>query len=394
MEIPTTAEIRESLITAWEQRLTSSQGVNISILRKIKKSVFYILATVIAPPIRLLYLFALWALNQTDPQTADDENEVAGGRLQQWGRLVKAGDPKPGQAPRYQIDITGTNGSTLLAGTVYLSAVGNIYLFEADITIAAGVATGIIKASVPEGRDNTEFALNIASEVNTANPFTGIDNPATVSAELTAPTDSEDIEVYRDRVVSLVRLAPQGGARIDYVRWPLDAEGVLNSFPYSDSVEPGKINVYIEATEDIDPDGIPDQATLDAALAAILIDPETGLERKPMSDEVTVLSIDLLLFDVDVSGLVASDPGAAQTAITDAVTAYLKAKKPFLDGADFLDEKNDVISRSEIIAVIVETITPLGATIIDVDLKRLTISIDSFTLDNGETSKAGAIAFI
>ena len=395
MEIPTTAQIREFLINAWEQRLSSSQGISISILRKISKSVFFILATVFAPPIMLLYLFGLWALNQTDPQTADDEDEVPGGRLQQWGRLVKAGEPKPGQAPRYEIDITGTNGSTMQAGAVYKSATGNLYLIEEDIVIALGVATGIIKATVPEGRNNTEFALNIGSEVNTANPFPGIDNPATVSTELTAPTDREDIESsYRPRVVSLVRLAPQGGSPVDYSRWPLDAEGVQDSFPYTDSVEPGKINVYIEATTDIDPDGIPDAPTLAAALVAINIDPETGLAtRRPMSDEVTVLAITLLLFDVDVAGLVASDPTAAQNAIISAVVTYMKNKFDFIDGADFLDEKNDTISRTEIIALIDAVLKPLGATFTEVVLKLATVPIDSYTVDNGESAKSGSVTF-
>lgn len=397
MDIPTTAEIREFLINAWEQRLTASQGKSISILRKIKKSVFMILATVIAPPIRLLYYFVQWALNQTDPQTADDENEVSGGRLQQWGRLVKIGDPKTGQAPVYPIDITGINGSALLAGTAYRSANGNLYLLEEDILIAAGVATGSIKASVPEGRENTEFALSIGAEVTTANPFTGIDNPAIVSGETTAPTDSEDIELYRDRVVSVVRIAPQGGAKIDYQSWPTDADGVQDAFPYVDSVDPGIMNVYIQATTDIDPDGIPDAPTLAAALAAITYDPEELpelVERKPATDGVNVLPIDLLLFDIEVQGLAAPDPVAAQDAIADALDPFIRAKKPFIAGADFLDEKKDIVSRSEIIAVIVATLEPLNATITDVALELATVPIDSYTLDNGEKSKPGSITFV
>lgn len=394
MNIPTTAEIREFLINAWEQRLSASQGISVSILRSITKSVFMILATVLASPFRLNYFFVQWALNQTDPQTADDENAVLGGRLQQWGRLVKVGDPKPGQAPRYEIDITGTNGSTLLAGTAYRSATGNLYLLEEDIIIAAGVATGNIKATVPEGRQNTEYALTVGAEINTANPFSGIDNPAIIAAELTPPTDSEDIETsYRPRVVSEVRIANQGGAKIDYKRWPLDAEGVQEAYPYVDSIEPGIMNVFIQATTDIDPDGIPDAPTLAAALAAITTDPDTGLERKPATDIVYVFAIDLLLFDIDVIGLDAPDPVAAQTAISDALIPFISAKKPYIAGADFTDEKNDIASRSEIIAVIVATLDPLDGTITDVTLELATVPIDSHTLDNGEKGKVGSLTF-
>jgi len=396
MHIPTTIEIRDSIINAWESRFSEIQGLprgSIKIQRSFKSALF-VLASAIAPVIRLVYTFGLWILNQTDPQTADDENVVDGGRLQQWGRLLKVGEPKPGQAPRYTIDIAGTDGSTLLAGTAYRSSTGNIYLLEAEITIAGGAAQGIIKASVPEDRENTEYALPIGAEVITVNPFSGIDNPAIVSAVETTATDGEDIEKsYRPRVVSVLRLAPQGGARIDYKRWPLDAEGVAASYPYSDIIEPGKINVYIEATPEVDPDGIPTQDVLDAAYDAILIDPETGLQRKPLSDVVIMLPIMLLLFDIEIVGLNAPDIPAAQSRINDALVTTLKNKKPFLDGADFLDEKNDIVSRAELLAVAVSAISQLGGTINDLLLELNTIPIDVYQLDNGEKSKAGNIIY-
>lgn len=394
MNIPTTDEIRESLVNSWEQRLSVIEQKQIKILRKLSKSVLFILATAISPGIRLTYLFMLWTLNQTDPQTADDENVVKNGRLQQWGRLLKIGDPKPGQAPRYDITITGTNGAVLLAGTAYRSANDNIYLLEADITIVAGTATGIIKASVPEDRENTEFSLNPGAEINTVNPFAGIDNPALIATELTAATDAEDIEAYRQRVVSVMRIAPQGGARVDYQRWPLDAEGVAASYPFTDQVDPGLIHVYIEATTDIDPDGIPTQAVLDAAEEAIITDPVTGLERKPITHQFDTLPIDVLLFDVDVTGLVASDPVDAQARITDALTLTLKNKKPFIDGADPVDEKNDTITRSELLAVAVAAVAPIEATLIDITLELSAVPIELFVLTNGDKSKLGAIVFI
>lgn len=394
MQIPTTTEIRDSIINSWEQRLSVIQGQQIKILQSLKKSVLFILASAIAPAIRLTYLFVLWAVNQTDPQTADDENSVLNGRLQQWGRLLKIGDPKPGQAPRYEIDLTGTNGAVLTAGAAYRSASNNIYLLEEDITIVAGVATGIIKASVPSDRLNTEFSLNPGAEVNTVNPYFGIDNPAVVSAELTAATDAEDIEAYRQRVVSVLRLAPQGGARIDYQRWPLDAEGVARAYPFTDQVDPGIINVYIEATTDIDPDGIPTQAVLDAAEEAIITDPETGLERKPITHQFSTIAITVLLFDIEVSGLVASDPVEAQNRIIDAMTLTLKNKRPFIDGADPLDEKNDTITRSELLAVAVAAVAPIEGTLIDITLELSAVPIESYLLTNGEKSKAGLISFV
>ena len=395
MNIPTTTEIRDSIVNSWEQRLSVIQGSNIKILQSLKKSALFILATAIAPAIRLIYLFINWALNQTDPQTADDENVVEGGRLQQWGRLVKVGDPKPGQAPRYDISITGIDASVLLAGAAYRSANENIYLLEADIIIVGGIATGIIKASVPEGRENTEYALNPGAEVNTANPFTGIDNPAIILTELTTPTDSEDIEgSYRPRVVSVVRLAPQGGARVDYKRWPLDAEGVQDAYPYSNTNQPGVIDVYIEATEDINPDGIPTQAVLDAAEDAIRTDPVTGLERKPLSDYFFTLPIALKVFDMTFTNLLALDILDAKEKIIDAVTKTLKNKKPFIDGAEPVEDKNDIVSRSELLAVAVATILPLGGTVDDLALELASVPIETFRLTDGNKSKAGGITFV
>lgn len=394
MTIPTTVEIRDSIINSWEQRLSALKLTEIKILKSLSKSVLFILATVIAPVFRLTYLFIIWALNQTDPQTADDENVVAGGRLQQWGRLVKVGDPKEGTAPRYEITITGTNGSTLDAGTAYRSSNDNLYLLEADIIIAAGTATGIIKASVPESRENTEYSLNAGAEVNTVNPFPGIDNPAIIASELTAAIDSEDIETsYRPRVVSTVRLGGAGGSRVDYRRWALDAEGVQNAYPYANVSQPGVMDVYIEATTDIDPDGIPTQAVLDAAEDTINTDPDTGLERKPATDFFFTLPISIKIFDVEIQGLLAPDPIAAQDSITEAITNNLKNKQPFIDGAEPVEDKNDIISRAELLAVAVNTITPLGGTVNDLLLESETVSIDTFQLDFGLKSKAGGILF-
>ena len=394
MNIPTTAEIRSRIVNFWEQRLSLVEAKPINILQNLLKSALFIIATAFAGIFRLIYLYANWIYNQTDPQTADDENKVIGGTLQNWGGLLKVGDPKPGQAPEYQIDIVGTNGSVLLAGTAYRSASGNIYLLIADIVIALGVATGIIKASVSEDRDNTDYALNIGSELNTVNPFNGIDNPAVVSAEVSAPTNGEDIEdSYRPRVVSNFRIPPQGGSRVDYKRWPLDAEGVADAFPYVDELEPGVMNIYIEATTDIDPDGIPTQAVLDAAQDAITYDPETGLERKPATDLSNVFPISILIFDLEVQGLVAPDLPDAQSKITIALTNTLKAKKPFIDGAEFLEDKNDIVSRSELLAVVVTTLLPLNGTVTDLVLELASVPIESHTLTDGEKSKAGAILF-
>lgn len=394
MNIPTTVEIRDSIINAWETRLSAIEGKPIQILQSLTKSVLFILATVIAPPIRILYLFVQWALNQTDPQTADDANEVPGGRLQDWGDLVKIGPPKPGQPPRYEIALTGINGSVLLAGTGYKSANGNLYLLEDDIIIALGTATGNIKASVPAERDNTEYALNPGDEVNTVNPYTGINNPALITAELTAPTNAEDIEdSYRPRVVSRVRQPADGGTKVFYKTAPLDAEGVQDAFPYNNLTQPNVIDVYIEATTDIDEDGVPTQAVLDAALEAIYFDPDTGLSTIPDVAIARTFPIVVNAFDIDVVGLLAPDPQEARDRITEAIENTLKNKKQFIDGAEPLKDKNDIVSRAELLAVAVATITPLGGTIQDLTLELASVPIDTYRLTLGNQAKSGGVSF-
>lgn len=395
MNIPTTIEIRDSIINFWEQRLSALKGFQIKILQSLAKSVLFILATVFAGILRLVYLYNLWALNQTDPQTADDEKKVPGGTLQKWGDLVKVGPPKTGIAPRYDTNITGINGSALFAGTAYRSANDNLYLLEADIVIAGGVAVGIVKATVPEGRDNTEYSLNPGAELNTVNPFNGIDNPAIVATELTAAVDKEDIEdSYRPRVVSSAFRPGAGGSRVDYKRWPLDGEGVKEAFPYVSIAQPNVMLIYIEATEDIDPDGIPTQAVLDAAEQAAKYDPETGLERKPATDFIITLPISRKIFDIEIVNLLAPDIIDAQDKIIENITNTLKNKKPFIDGGEPVEDKNDIVSRSELLAIAVATVSPLGGSLDDLILKLSTIPIESYRLDDGFLSKAGGIIFV
>lgn len=394
MKIPKSSEIVTSILDSVEQRINAFQISALPVLRSLVKGVINMLAITFAPSLHSSYIYADWALAQTDPQTADDADKVDGGRLQSWGILLKVGLPKPGQAPQYEIEISGDNGAALLAGTQYVSDNGNLYLLAADIVIAGGVATGTIKASVAADGLNTDYTLPLDAQLNTINPYPGILNPAIVTSELVPATDKEDIEIYRDRVVFNFLRPPEGGSRADFARWPLDAEGVQRAYPYADIVDAGLITVYIEATADIDPDGIPTGAVLDAAEAAIQVDPETGIAREPLAGTFTVEPISLKLFDVIINGLVSDDDPAAEDAITTALTMYFKNKRPFLAGVDFLTDKNDIVSRAEALSVAVGAIKPYNGVITDLDLESGAVPIDSYTLDDGEKSKMDSIAFV
>jgi hypothetical protein len=263
-------------------------------------------------------------------------------------------------------------GQSLYAGTVYIGGQGLKY--ETTQTVAGGpddtaVAPLQCADTGPAGNLSTGDTLTIQSVID------GVGRTATVTEVTYLGLDVENVEDYRVRLLDVIR-GGSGGAGTQEEGGAVDVQvdacvtsadyriaaeavgGVARAYPFSGPPEdsgltpsPGQRVVYIEASPDVDPDGIPPQPLLDLARAAILADPVTGNSREILgvptgSDLLFVEPVRRTGIYVRVIGLSVISSGLAivQTQITDAVRALLASYAPFVQGLDADFDRHDELT--------------------------------------------------
>jgi uncharacterized phage protein gp47/JayE len=126
------------------------------------------------------------------------------------------------------VGVTGTNGSIIPAGTVLLRSDGAEYTTDADVTIASGVGTLAVTASLA-GSDGT---LTAGVSLSFESPVPGVDSTGTVAASTADGNDEEATEELRARFLEYLRDPPQGGAEADYMAWAKEVTGVTRAWVY------------------------------------------------------------------------------------------------------------------------------------------------------------------
>lgn len=175
----------------------------------LRRSVFKILAKILAGVAYLIYEFLQYIKDQIFITTADAENLQIHGA--EYGISKDFGTKSSGS-----LSITGTNGSIVSAGAQLQSSTGNLYNVTANATIATGSATLTIQAD--------EAGIDYNEETGAVFTFTsiisGVNSRATVlSPGITGGVDEETDEEYRDRILLRKRRPPHGGAEFDYITW-------------------------------------------------------------------------------------------------------------------------------------------------------------------------------
>lgn len=206
--------------------------------------------------------------------------------------------PTVGTGP---VKFTGTNGSTMLAGTLLTYATnGNTYTTDSDLTLngPSGVVT---VTSVSTGQSQNLLENTV---LTLASPPAGFDSTATVyGGNISDARDGETDAQASARIVERVREKLGGGKVSDYKQFALDADpsvvaaNVLR-FPYGF----GSVGIVITAgTQDID-------GALDRG-EAVVVTPSAALiekvqayidEQKPVTDCAFVQSPGEIPIDVTV----------------------------------------------------------------------------------------------
>jgi uncharacterized phage protein gp47/JayE len=368
----TTAEIFQRIYTSI---VTEIQKIDTTFNSDpLKKSVEVAISKALAPEFKLLELLNQNAAKQGNPLEAFSKEVSSIGSLESWGDVKLNRQPDPATGGTYDLTVTG-NG-TVTAGIQYVNqGTGFVYLVQTD-TVIVGSGTVEVK-SVGTGSD---VALDVATELFSQTTITGIDNPATVASETTAPTAGETVEEYREDIIQAFRNTPRGGARGDYVVWADEVAGVLKGYPYTGGGL-NQMTVYVQSIAD--PQGVTSQALLDDVQDYVeSVQPATA-------GALTVISTIPREYDVEITNITATGLDAT---IQAAIDSYFEDKRPFLDGIDLESERADRIVNSEVFAVVQNAILPASFDNLQISYNSVDVPFEN--LPDGNIPKTGTITYV
>lgn len=393
---PTTQQIATNIVAQLEAALSQT-------IPLLPKAFSRVLAKVLAGVFVVLYKYAGFSLLQMFVQYASfEETEVNGviiRPLVEWGRLIGVGDPNAAEQAELEIEVTVLNQTGSLAGGSQLlyAPTGVVYLTVAAVPLNAATVTVIARASSDQdGGDGAGVIgnLEVGQVLQFAQPIAAVATNAEVTGSNVVGAEGETEEAYRSRVIRRFQRRPQGGAYADYDAWGGDVEGVRKVFPYTG--DPGEVDVYVEATIDVDPDGIPPAPLLDDVEDAINFDPDeapppSGLaNRRPANAAVNVLPITRTAFDVDIAGFIAEDGPTVLAAIELGLDEFLRSREPFIVGLSALP-RLDRVTQGAVAGVVNEIAEANAASVAQVTLLRAASPIVEYTLDPGELAKLGSL---
>lgn len=298
--------------------------------------------------------------------------------------------------------MTANTGVIIPASMDFIAdANGLRYRPIADVVAVANVATLTLRCT----QSGTAGQLEISDTLQMASQISGAQTTATVTAVVTIGLDAESDADYRPRVLFIQRAITGGANATDHKIWSEAVTGVKSAFPYAGrpvdegTSYPGDRQVFIEATTDVDADGLAPSWLLDDVRDAINTDPDTGYSRAPLgiTDATLFLrSITRTTMHVEVRDLtVDADKNAAcRAAISDALTLYFSVVKPFVDGVDIAQERNDTLTSMTVGKVVQDVLTSYGASASSVGFgTAVGVFITEYILGQGELCKLGTVVY-
>lgn len=389
--IPTISELQAGIIADLESQYSIT-------IPTFGKSLLRALAYVQAAKLKLVYLSIAKLQQNIAPDTA--ERELIGGTLERFGRIKLNRNPFPAVQGQYILQVTGQIGAIIPASTTFKSNddttnPGKLFVVDNAYTLTATTDTVVIRAL----EAGTDSKMAIGEGLTATAPIANVDSAAGIQNTFIDPLAAEDIEVYRQKVLDAYRLEAQGGAATDYRLWSYDAQGVEQVYPYAKSNASNEINLFVEATiaDSTDGFGTPSAALLLAVEDVVEFDPDT---TKPLNErgrrplgvfQVHYLPITPKQIDIIISSFTGITP-TIEAVILAAMESAINNIRPFVAGADILDEKNDILDTNKIIGVILNA-RP-GSTFGAVTLKVDGVAYSTWTFVNGDIPILNSITYI
>jgi len=255
------------------------------------------------------------------PDTGDIET------VTKWGTIFST-PRNEAQRAELTIEVTGTTGGSLTAGTIFTRSDGVTYSVKTTVAVPAADTAS---ATIVENEDETVGAdgnLDNGSTVTLQSPVAGIDSDATVTATEIEGEDIEDAEDYRTRVLERLGFPPAGGTVADYIAFAKKITGVTRVWVLPNHLGEGTVGVAFVEDGNAPASIIPSEAKVAEVQEQLLEDEPQGtggstafapsetvltpeIRLKPFNDDVKAAVIeeleDLLSREAQVRGAVDPD---------------------------------------------------------------------------------------
>lgn len=307
---------------------------------------------------------------------------------------------KPATASVLTWDVNGSNGAIIETSVIYTASTGVQYIPDAQVIIGVsgvGTVTGTAQTAGVVG--NLANGVVLTADRNIANA----EQTGTVASTVTTGADAETTEAYRQRILDDERTEGGGSNSADYRRWAELTPGVFRAYPYTGnptylqtgagSIDPIARTIWIEADESIDPDGIPPSSLLTTAEEYIKTNQDTGQANEVLTGDGDsnryVDAIIRTVFFVTVINLDVPADAEAQTKanIEIALKTYFRSVRAFIEGLDFIDDKNDEITTPSVTKVIQDVVAAAGGVFSNVTFNTGGSSLGSYVPTPGELCK-------
>lgn len=389
---PTLSQLKATFLSNYESNLNQTSPLNDKALTRVQSAVLAIIATLMQKEV----------INNTKENLAITASREG---------LIDIGNEydlpiKEAVSTVLTVSLPATNGTEIPANTNFTGDTnGVLYFNNASVIASGGVAVLNVTSRTPGVIGNLQPGI---STLTISRQIAGAELIATITAIETTGAEAEDTEVYRQRVLDIIR-APGGGANsADFRNWAQEQEGVARAYPYAgvafgDPAFPGgsppERTVYIEAQTDIDPDGIAPQSLLDDTRDTIITNLVTGIERQPLgitNDTLYVVSIRRTSIFTQISGATFQTGTEAQVKadIETAVDNYYLGLRPFVQGLDIDADRNDTITALTISEVVQDILKANSASATGIVFGLAPGSfLPEYQLGQGELTKNGGITY-
>lgn len=297
--IPSVSDIRDTILRDIKNlRTEADTGPD---------SDYFVRASSVASAVRGTYQDQQWIARQIFPDTADHDFLLMHASLRNL-------TPKPATPAGGQLQITGTQGTTVSAGLAFSYASGR---------------TGITLTQATTGNDGRATVYVVATSTGTDgnapenSPATLTQAPPGISSiavllSMSGGTDTESDDSLLARLLEVIRRPPAGGNKYDYHRWAMEVPGVTAAFVYPLRRGLGTVDVVITSGNDL-----PSPQTVDAVQAHIDdVRPVTAKNSLVLAP--TPRSVDFEI-QVALSGLALAD---AKIQINNALVSYFSQLAP------------------------------------------------------------------
>lgn len=340
---PTLAELIDRVFTDLASRLP---GVNTTLLRR---SLAGALARAEAGAVHSLYGYLDYIARQALPDTAEDEF------LLRWAAiwLPKGRKPATFASGLNAVQVTGTPGKGMPAGTVFQRSDGVLFTTTQEILLGGTAATVSVKANAAGAAGNTVAGVALGL----LQPVEGFSSSAVVVAPgIIGGVDQETPQALQARLIRRIQQQPQGGSASDYEAWALETPGITRAKVYPLQLGLGTVTVLVW-NDDASTGFIPDPAVVAAAKANIE-------EKRPVTAMVYVVAPTSYAVNMTVA-LTPNNLATQSAATAELEDLFLREAEP--GGTIYLSKLREAVSistgvlNSRIDVPTTDVVAPVGA---------------------------------